>query len=142
MNKQIELIYRGENLKQIIQVDDELKNKIIELEKECEILCHELQRRNQPFFAQKNQQLVIELMRTKNGKMGTNLDILEINYESAIEIGVENSEEYFPNTSIPIWKCKSEWFQKIGYLTRRNIAQLEKMITSIVKEMLDDKEGE
>ncbi|MDP4108026.1 MAG: hypothetical protein Q8935_24185, partial [Bacillota bacterium] len=62
--------------------------------------------------------------------------------ESFIEVGIEHDEEYYPNAYIPIWKCKGEWFQKIGYLTRRNNEQLNSMISSLVKEMLADKEGD
>ncbi len=129
-------------MKQIIKVDEELKKKIIELEKKCEWICSHLAEKYQNEFHQHNQQLVIEFMRTINGKTVTNQNLFDSHYESYIEIGVEQDDEYFPNTTIPIWKCKSEWFQKIGYLTRRDSIQLEEMISSIVKEMLDDKEGE
>lgn len=129
-------------MKQIIKVDEELKNKIIDLEKKCELICRNLVQKYQPEFSQLNQQLVIELMRMINGKTVTNQNLLDINYESLIEIGVEQDDEYYPNTTIPIWKCKADWFQKIGYLTRRDSIQLEEMISSIVREMLDDKEGE
>lgn len=125
-------------MKQIIQVDDELKEKIIELEFEIEELCRKLEQQYQPEFTKKNQKLVIELLRRINGKAATNTDSLENSYESFIEIGFEKGEDYFPNTSIPVWKCKSEWFQKIGYLTNKNNMQLEKMILSFIKEMLDE----
>jgi signal recognition particle subunit SEC65 len=142
MNKQIESNHRGDILKQIIQIDDEQKQKIIEIEKECEIICHELEEKYQPEFKNNDKQLVIELIRKKKGKLATALDILEADYESFIEVGIEHEEEYYPNAYIPIWKCKGEWFQKIGYLTRRTKEQLNIMISSLVKEMLADKEGE
>ena|SRR5213080_1634514 len=142
MNKQIELNCRGDILKQIIQVNDEQKQKIIELEKKCEAICLALEQKYQPEFKRLGQQLVIELIRKKKGKPTTDLDILEIDYESFIEVGIEHNEEYFPNAYIPIWKCKGEWFQKIGYLTRRSSQQLEAMVSLLVKEMLSDKEGD
>jgi hypothetical protein len=142
MNKQIESNHRGDILKQIIQIDDEQKRKIIEIEKECEIICQELEGKFQPEFTNNDKQLVIELIRKKKGKLATALDILEVDYESFIEVGIEHDEEYYPNAYIPIWKCKGEWFQKIGYLTRRTKEQLVIMISSLVKEMLVDKEGE
>ena len=129
-------------MKQIIQVNDEQKQKIIELEKKCEAICLALEQKYQSEFKRLDQQLVIELIRMKKGKPTTDLDILEIDYESFIEVGIEHDEEYYPNAYIPIWKCKGEWFQKIGYLTRRSTLQLEDMVSSIVKEMLSDKEGE
>jgi hypothetical protein len=128
-------------LKQIIQVDDEQKQKIILLEEECEAICRNLESKYQPEFKRHNQQLVIELIRKKKGKPTTAMDILEIDYESFIEVGIEQAEEYYPNAYIPIWKCKGEWFQKIGYLTRRTTGQLEEMVSSIVNEMLADKEN-
>jgi hypothetical protein len=142
LNKQIRLIHRGDNLKQIIQIDDEQKQRIIEIEKECEKICLELGEKFQSEFQKVDKQLVIELIRKKKGKLATALDILETDYESFIEVGIERGEEYYPNAYIPIWKCKGEWFQKIGYLTRRTKEQLTNMTFSIIKEMLDDKEAE
>jgi hypothetical protein len=140
MNRQIRLNHRGDILKQIIQIDDEQKQRIIEIEKECEKICLELEEKFQSEFQKIDKQLVIELIRKKKGKLATALDILETDYESFIEVGIEHSEEYYPNAYIPIWKCKGEWFQKIGYLTRRTKEQLTNMISSLIKEMLDDKE--
>lgn len=127
-------------MKQIIQVDDNLKKKIIDLEIAVEALCQKLEQKFQPEFKNNGRYLVIELLRTKNGEVTTNEEILENYYESSVEIGIEHGEEYFPNTSIPVWKCKTEWFQKIGYLTNKNTMELQKMISSLVMEMLDDKE--
>jgi signal recognition particle subunit SEC65 len=142
MNKQIELNHRGDILKQIIQIDDEQKQKIYEIEKDCETICRKLEEEYQPQFREIDKQLVIELIRKKKGKLASAVDLLEIDYESFIEVGIEHNEEYYPNAYIPIWKCKGEWFQKIGYLTRRSNEQLNSMISSLVKEMLTDKEGE
>lgn len=136
------MIHRGEILKQIIQVDDELKTKIMILENECELISKTIEHKYQHEFKRFNEQLVIELIRKKKGKIASEADLLEIDYESFIEIGLEHGDEYYPNAYIPIWKCKGEWFQKIGYLTRRSIDQLEKIMSSLVEEMLEDKEGE
>lgn len=141
MNRQIELTLRGENLKQIIQINDEVKKEILEIENACIHICRKLEQQYQPNFKKVNKHLVIELMRIKNGKGACDTEFLENNYESFIEIGIEYHGEYYPNEYIPIWKCKTEWFQKIGYLTRKTTTELERIMNLTVKEMLEDHEG-
>lgn len=130
--------FRGEILKQIIPVNDELKEKIIEIEDNSEIICKHLVAKYQPKFRDFDAQVVIELIRIKSGKPVSNRELLEGDYESFIEIGFDQRGEYYPNSRIPIWKCKTEWFQKIGYVTRRNAEQLEMMISQLVLEMMED----
>jgi hypothetical protein len=127
-------------LKQIIKINDEQTQKIHEIEEACETICRKLEQKYQKEFQRMNQHLVIELIRKKKGKPAVASDILEIDYESFIEIGIEHDEEYFPNAYIPIWKCKGEWFQKIGYLTKKTQEQLSTMVLSLVKEMIAYKE--
>jgi hypothetical protein len=129
-------------LKQIIHLDDQLEKEIILLEKECEIICHKLEQEIQAEFVEIGKRIVIELIRMKNGKCVDALNVFEANYESFIELGFETNGEYFPNGYIPIWKCKSEWFQNIGYLTNRSLEELEKIIGLIVKEILEDIKGD
>lgn len=125
-------------MKQIIPVNDELKIKITEIEKNCEIICKRLAAKYQANFSQFDAQVVIELIRIQNGRPASEKDLVEGDYESFIEIGFDQRGEYYPNSRIPIWKCKNEWFQKIGYVTRRDTHQLEIMISELVNEMMDD----
>jgi hypothetical protein len=140
MNKQID--FRGEGLKQIIHLEKQLEEDIIYLEKNCDIICRRLEQKFQAKFEQCGHRIVIELIRIKNGKNACALDVFESDYESFIEVGLEHDNEYFPNCYIPLWKCKTEWFQKIGYLTKRNTSEIEKIIDLIAFEMLEDAEGD
>jgi hypothetical protein len=129
-------------LKQIIHLDNQLEKEIIHLEKECEIICQKLEQVIQAENEQNDIRIIIELIRIKNGKSASSTDVFETDYESFIELGFEHNGEYFPNGYIPIWKCKTEWFQKIGYLTNRSSDELEKIIGLIANEVLDDIEGD
>jgi hypothetical protein len=126
-------------LKQIIHLDNQLENEIIHFEKECELICQKLE---QIIQAENDKRIIIELIRIKNGKSAVATDVFEADYESFIELGFEHNGEYFPNGYIPIWKCKTEWFQKIGYLTNRSLDELEKIIGLIANEVLDEIEGD
>lgn len=141
MIKQNQMIFRGGILMQIIQPDDENKKEIIKLEQDCEDLCQKLVQKFQHEFIKKGQHIVIELVRTTKGRALKKHDVFENDNESYIEIGLEYSGEYYPNGYIPIWKFKTEWFQKIGYVTRRDTDQLEKIISSIVMEILNENDG-
>ncbi|MDP4083583.1 MAG: hypothetical protein Q8934_03100 [Bacillota bacterium] len=127
-------------MKQVIQLDQQLKERILNMETEFETICKKLEKANQKYFERYEYQIVIELIRVKSGKGAKSLDIFEDDYESFIEIGIEHEGEYYPNTYIPIWKCKTEWFQKIGYLTKQNNVDLENKLQLIIKEMLEDAE--
>lgn len=126
-------------MKQIIQFDEELREKINCFEKASEKICRELKQQYQQEFENVGQRIVIELIRIKNGKSAINEDIFEDHYESFVEIGVEQGSEYYPNGYIPIWKVKTEWFQKVGYLTNHDVVEMEYMVHSIVREMLEDR---
>jgi hypothetical protein len=129
-------------LKQIIHLDNQLEKEIIHLEKECEIICQKLEQEIQAENKRSDIQIIIELIRIKNGKCTVATNVFEADYESFIELGFEHNGEYFPNGYIPIWKCKTEWFQKIGYLTNRSLDELEKIIGLIANEVLDEIEGD
>jgi hypothetical protein len=129
-------------LNQIIHLDKQLEEDIIQFERDCEIICRKLEQKFQAKFEQLDPQIVIELIRIKNGKSAGSLDVFEDDYESFIELGLEHEGEYFPNSYIPLWKCKTEWFLKIGYLTNRNLNEIEKIIALIANEMLEDIEGD
>jgi hypothetical protein len=129
-------------LNQIIHLDKQLEEDIIHFERDCEIICRKLEQKFQAKFEELDPQIVIELIRIKNGQSAGSLDVFEDDYESFIELGLEHEGEYFPNSYIPLWKCKTEWFQRIGYLTNRNLHEIEKIIVLIANEMLEDIEGD
>ncbi|WP_053599209.1 hypothetical protein [Bacillus sp. FJAT-18017] len=125
-------------LKHIIHFDNKLKEEIKNLEAGCVQVCISVCNEYQPHFKEREQQLVLELMRTQKGNRKADKDCFEDEYESFIEIGIEQDEDYFPNGYIPIWKCKEEWFQKTGYLTDKNLNELEEVLRAMVLEMLED----
>lgn len=125
-------------MKQIIQLDNQLMDTIIHLERECQTICEELEQEYRKVFEEYNHKLIIELTRIKNCKNAERKDLFEDGYESFIEIGIEQEGEYFPNSYIPIWKCKTEWFQKIGYLTKQNKVSLQSKAKLIINEILED----
>lgn len=125
-------------LKQIIQLDNELREKVMSVEMASEKTCRKLQADYQDEFKSLGKQIVIELIRIQNGNSAVDIDVFEDNYESFVEIGIEHENEYYPNGYIPIWKVKTEWFQKVGYLTDRIEKDIELIIRSIVTEMLED----
>lgn len=129
-------------MNQIIHLDKQLEEEIIMLEKNCEIICRKLEQKIQAKFEQYGHHIVIDLIRIMNGTFASALDVFEDDYESFIELGLEHDGDYFPNSYIPLWKCKTEWFQKIGYLTNRSIIEIEKIIVLITNEMLEDIEGD
>jgi len=127
-------------LEQIIHFDDQLRERILEMERACENLCGTLQGKFQPYFDLRVQKLVLELIRSKKGKRLKAGEYFENDYESFIEIGMENENDYYPNGYIPLWKCKEEWFQKTGYLTDKSINDISDMIEAMVTEIIEDQE--
>lgn len=129
-------------MKQIIHLDKQLEEKLILFEEKCEVICRKLEQNVQAEFEHHNHRIVIELVRLNKGKIVSDIDVFEDDYESFIELGLEQNEEYYPNGYIPLWKCKTEWFQKIGYMTNRSLDEIEKIILLIVNEILEDVEGD
>lgn len=125
-------------LLQIVHFDQQLNDKIVELEQHCSQIAEKIERQYQKEFEQIGVQLVVELARFVKGKYSKSYDVFAENYESIIEIGIENDEGYFPNAYIPIWKCKKEMFQMIGYLTKYQPEQIERKIVGIIEEMLEE----
>lgn len=125
-------------MKQIIHFDERLKEDILKLEDACEKVCHSLQEKYQREFESYGQKLVLELIRSKKGKRQPEGECFEDDYESFIEIGVEQEEDYFPNGYIPLWKCKEEWFQKTGYMTEKDEAKIQAIVLEMVKEMIEE----
>ncbi|RDU36452.1 hypothetical protein DRW41_13040 [Neobacillus piezotolerans] len=125
-------------MKQIIHFDDHLKKEILKLEEVCENVCSTVEKAYQQDFERHGQKLVLELIRSKKGKKQPEGECFEDDYESFIEIGIEQEDDYFPNGYIPLWKCKEEWFQKTGYLTEKDETKIIAMVREMVKEMLDE----
>jgi hypothetical protein len=130
---------RGDNLLQVVEFTKQLKDQIIRLENECEKISMRLEEQYIGQFQDLGVQLMIECIRSVKGKSAQPSQAFENNYESFIEIGIEREDEYFPNAYIPIWRCKKELFQETGYLTKYNTIEIEKKITLIIKEMLQEK---
>ncbi|MBN6885541.1 hypothetical protein CWS20_03785 [Cytobacillus horneckiae] len=120
-------------MRQIVQLDEQTKQEVASLEKKCENLVDKLSVQYAEI-----ENLVIELIRCKKGKSACNEDVYEGDYESFIEVGIENDDEYFPNDYIPIWKCKNELFQTVGYITDDSIENIEKKLHCILDDMLLD----
>lgn len=133
---------RGRKVQQIVHFDETLKERIKTMEMDCDRLSKKLL----TMYAQKFQmygiRLIVELIRLQKGKPVKDCEVFAENYESFIELGVETDEEYFPNAYIPIWKCKKEMFQFIGYLTSFDIQTIEIKMSYIIEEMLQEIEEE
>ncbi|GIN60898.1 hypothetical protein J27TS8_08910 [Robertmurraya siralis] len=126
-------------MQQVVNFDDQFKEKIVEFEKECEKVCAYFENKYQKKFQNYDLQLLIEFTRTIKGKMAKSSDIYDDDYQSFIEVGIEKDEEYYPNAYIPIWRCKMDLFQKIGYFTDYDIKGIKRKILLIIEEMLEEK---
>ncbi|OCA91529.1 hypothetical protein A8F94_02800 [Bacillus sp. FJAT-27225] len=125
-------------MKQIIHFDRQLKEDIENIESLCNTICMTVATEYQPLFFERGQHLILELVRKQKGNKQADKDYFNDDYESFIEIGIEQDDDYFPNGYIPIWKCKEEWFQKTGYLTSKNELELERILRAMVIEMLEE----
>lgn len=129
-------------MKQIIHLNEQIRQEIISIEAECERLGEKLKEKYKSDFELINERIVIELIREIKGKAAARDDIFIVNYESYLELGVEKENMYFPNVYIPVWKCKNEMFHNIGLLMEGNIQALEKKIQKIISEMCEDHKRE
>ncbi|MDE3839254.1 hypothetical protein C0966_07795 [Bacillus methanolicus] len=125
-------------MKQIFQLDDKLKTEIIEFEKSCEQICMRQQKKFEDLFKKKGKRLTVELIREKKGKIAAANEIFEENYESYIETGIEEDGEYFPDAYIPVWKCKKDWFQTVGYVNEDPPSAIETKLEKMILEMLEE----
>lgn len=124
---------------QIVEFNEQLKDDIILLENECVNICHKLQAMYVDEFQKLGVKIMVECMRTVKGKVTNCKNVFDDHYESFVEIGIEEDDEYFPNAYIPIWRCKKEMFQEIGYLTKYEPSGMEKKIHYIIQEMLHER---
>lgn len=127
------------SLLQVVEFNKQLKDDIMVLENECASVCKKLEAEYADDFQNLGVKVLLECVRTVKGKVTNQNDILEDFYESYVEIGIEKEEEYYPNAYIPIWRCKKEMFQDIGYLTKYDAARMEGKIRCILEEMLQEK---
>jgi hypothetical protein len=125
-------------LRQIIQLDDKLKTEIMEFEKSCEQICQRQKEKYKDLFRKKGKRLAVELIREKKGKIAAANEIFDENYESYIETGIEKEGEYFPDAYIPVWKCKKDWFQTVGYVNEDTPSIIEKKLEYMILEMLEE----
>lgn len=126
-------------LLQIVKFDEQLKEQILELEEICISICEKLQAAFSLEFLKLNVELTVSLIRSRKGKNAEPSNILDDHYESFIEIGLVECQEYFPNAYIPIWKLKQDMFEKIGYITEYNAIELEEKLTRIINEMYEER---
>ncbi|MFE8702067.1 hypothetical protein ACFYKX_15830 [Cytobacillus sp. FJAT-54145] len=133
-------------MKQIIDLNEQVKKSITNLEKECELVGNKLKHIYFERFKSLEAILSIDLVRVQKGKPVGEEKVFAEEYESYLEVGIEEDEEYFPNAYIPIWKCKQEWFQLVGYISECDSKLIEKKLNSILEDMLteriDDMEGQ
>lgn len=115
-----------------------MKQEIIRIESECGHLGEKLKQSYQKDFHSLNEVIVIELIREKKGQCAKEEDMFTEDYESYLELGVEKDNGYFPNAYIPIWKCRRELFQIVGYLTSQSFQDIENKLHGIISEMLED----
>ncbi|MDZ5474644.1 hypothetical protein SM124_23670 [Bacillus sp. 31A1R] len=125
-------------MKQVVEFNEQLKVTIMELEKTCEHIANQMERKHSKDFSENAQKIIVELVRGMKGKAATENDVFEEDYESYIEVAIECGEEYHPNAYIPIWKCKNEWFQMVGYITTSNSSDIELKLDHIVREILEE----
>ncbi|KAB2338165.1 hypothetical protein F7731_00915 [Cytobacillus depressus] len=125
-------------MKLIVDLNEQIKKDIAKLEEECEQIGKKLQTMYKQKFNALNEQFIIELIREIKGKQATDEDIFSDRYESYLELGVEKNGMYFPNSSIPIWKCKAEMFHKVGYLMKLSIPSLEAKLKNLIIDIFED----
>jgi hypothetical protein len=125
-------------LKQITHLDNEVKQLVHEKEELCEKLCSYFHFLYGQDFEKYHVKLVVEVIRERGCCLVSRQEIFEKGYTSYIEIGLEMGGEYYPNESIPIWKCKGELFHQVGYLTTDTKEELSRKIDETIKSMLEE----
>ncbi|WP_394141085.1 hypothetical protein [Cytobacillus oceanisediminis] len=127
-------------MKQIVDLHDQTRDKIAYIEEECEKLAKKLHNKYKQDFQTVIEYLVVDLVRSIKGKNAANNDVFTFDYESFLEVGIETEDDYFPNAYIPIWKCKQEMFQPVGYLTDLTMDSIEKKMKVMIEEILSERE--
>ncbi|MEK5106172.1 hypothetical protein MHI57_05315 [Cytobacillus sp. FSL K6-0129] len=130
------ILYNGSmkevvSMRQIVQMNDNMKKEVVQVEQTCEMLIAEMLR-----HYKQHEHLVIEFIRCKKGKEAQHDQCLESDYQSFIEVGLEEEDEYFPHGYIPVWKCKQEEFQKIGYITDDTYEIIKNKLSNMIEETI------
>ncbi|UII54460.1 hypothetical protein LS684_12320 [Cytobacillus spongiae] len=126
-------------MKQYVQFNEQLKQEIHAFEEACENLGKRVEEKYQEPFHLYHEKLLIELIREKKGKRSSKEKVFDQDYDSFLEVAIEVEDEYYPNATIPIWKCKGEWFQKVGYFTKHTLEDLEQKLETILSEMIEER---
>ncbi|TKC19572.1 hypothetical protein [Robertmurraya kyonggiensis] len=124
---------------QVIDFNKQLKDQIWNLENRCSEMCKQMEEKYSSAFQNLDAHLTIDCLRTLKGKVAEQTNVFDPSYESFIEIGLEKDDEYYPNAYIPIWRCKSELFHEVGYMTKNNLSELERKVDQMLKEMLQER---
>ena len=99
-------------MKQIIHLNEQIRQEIISIEAECERLGEKLKEKYKNDFEIINERIVIELIREIKGKAAARDDIFIVNYESYLELGVEKENMYFVWSNDPLIKRKIVYSDK------------------------------
>ncbi|UOE54062.1 hypothetical protein LIT38_18450 [Bacillus sp. CMF12] len=127
-------------MKQIVELNEQTRNQISDIEQNCEKLAEKLLNNYKTDFQTGGENLVVDLIRTIKGRRASENDVFKVDYESILELGIETEDDFFPNAYIPIWKCKQEMFHSVGYLTNLDIDSIEKKMMILIEEILADRE--
>ncbi|WP_282141680.1 hypothetical protein [Cytobacillus oceanisediminis] len=127
-------------MKQIVELNEQTRNQISDIEQKCEKLAEKLLNNYKTDFQTGGENLVVDLIRTIKGRGASENDVFKVDYESILELGIETEDDFYPNAYIPIWKCKQEMFHSVGYLTNLDIDSIEKKMMIMIEEMLADRE--
>lgn len=124
---------------QIVDFNKQLEDEIEKLEDECIEISKRLEQCYYFTFKKYGVRIIIDLVRNHKGKNVTEPNVFDENYESYIEIALEDNDDYYPNAYIPIWKCKKELLYPIGYMTKWDTKIIEKKIKLILQDMLQER---
>lgn len=123
-------------MKQITTLDEDIRTKVVQLENTCEQMINKVKQLLHTTDIEDDREIIVEFIRLRKGSLAKQDEIFDNDYESLIEIGLEINEEYYPNAYIPIWKCKSEWFERLGYMTNDQPNELESKICKMIQEII------
>ncbi|GAA0336369.1 hypothetical protein GCM10008967_28420 [Bacillus carboniphilus] len=125
-------------MKPILELNQDIQNKIQEIEHQCEFLCKQVSSLFTNNFKEHDLELIVEFLRTKNKHVTKEQNYFQKEYHSFIEVGIEKDGEYIPNARLSIWKCKEEWFKLVGYITEYPTEKIEEFVKETIKEMMVD----
>ena len=125
-------------MKPVLDLNETVRSRVQRLEQECERICGKILNEYHHKFSQLGVTLNVELVRIRKQYEVNQEQMFSKDYHSFIEIGLVKNNEYITNTVLPVWKCKEEWFNLIGYMTESSGETLEQNIKAVIQEMLYD----